>query len=184
MRNLESVYPYYSREYALAVQNAIDKVIANDRPILRTYAQLGNIKRNTLYAQINQGKRYLLDKLDPQLVYAKLLGGPTKRISFRFDDRAMLIDITPLPTEVLDEAQIIKEMRKTRERIKQINPMWRIDFVEALEAVSSGSAQELIVTSYVPNKENEEYLQSMCASVCEFAVTDDGLKLWRKGAPS
>jgi len=66
--------PYYREEYALQLKKVADQMMTDRQDVFYPYddylEQYG-ISRETLYLRINQSKRYLLEQLDPDHIYAR-----------------------------------------------------------------------------------------------------------------
>lgn len=63
--------PYYKEVYAIWIQRTIDAMLADNKDRFFACSKM-KTRRNTLYQQVNQAWRYLIDKLDtPDKTYAK-----------------------------------------------------------------------------------------------------------------
>lgn len=68
--------PYYKEEYALQLRTTLDQMILDSQDVVYSYEDYlkhYGIARETLYLRINQSIRFLLDNLDPDKRYARLL---------------------------------------------------------------------------------------------------------------
>jgi len=67
--------PYYKEVYGKMIQRYIDQMLLDKQPRIFPYAKYcgpGKMAENTLYAKINYGFRYLVDRLDtPDKKYAR-----------------------------------------------------------------------------------------------------------------
>lgn len=66
--------PYFKEEYALQLKEVVDQMLIDRQDVCYSYDDYlkhYGIARETLYLRINQSKRYLLEFLDPDKIYAK-----------------------------------------------------------------------------------------------------------------
>ena len=68
--------PYYKEEYALQFKKVLDAIASTGKPFCYRYEWFREnfqIGKDTLYLRIYQGKRFLLERMDPDHYYEKLL---------------------------------------------------------------------------------------------------------------
>lgn len=65
--------PYYQEQFGKQIKIDVDRMIETGNEIVWRYSkwcEAGGMSENTLYTRVNQSLRYLLEKLDPDRVYA------------------------------------------------------------------------------------------------------------------
>lgn len=70
----KSMCPYYKAKYALQLKEELEHMIATRTDLCYSYEdwqKMSGLGKDSLYLRVNQSRRYLLERLDPDKKYAK-----------------------------------------------------------------------------------------------------------------
>src|ERR1039457_162000 len=82
---------YYNEAYARWFQKDVDEMMLDMQPRVYKFDMFPTLKKNSVYARINQSKSYLLDFLDPDKKYEKFFC----YVRIRREDSGVALRIDP-----------------------------------------------------------------------------------------